>query len=217
MIDILMILSSLLIIFSFIGYIFLIIINRKNTVSESNGFDISKDIISKYNSINIIESTGYFTFYNIKSKVIKLSSKCYYGKDLVSVSLSLIEAGISIMDDNKNKFIDLLRKFVSNLKILYIFPLIALVMNSIFYSVSDAQIGLIVVILFSFISFKLIDIKTQVYNWLVDNLKSISDINRDNKIKVLDFINKIIWLDKLIFVSETLVVIKFVIVMLGIN
>ena len=116
--------SSFLIIGSFIGY-FLIIIFGNKKVTDDNGFDVIKDIISEYDSINVIESKSYFSIYNIKRKVIKLSTKCYYGNTISDISLSLMEAGISIIDSNKNKYINFFSMMFSNLKILYIFPLLS--------------------------------------------------------------------------------------------
>ena len=52
----------------------MIIIGRSKIVSKSDGFDVTKDIISEYNSINIIESSGYFTVYNIKRKSVRIQS-----------------------------------------------------------------------------------------------------------------------------------------------
>ena len=98
----LMLISNILIILGFILYFILILIGNNTKISNSTGFDITKDIISEYNSINIIESKNYFSVYNIKRRVIKLSGCCYYGKSLSAIVLSLIEAGISIVDNNNS-------------------------------------------------------------------------------------------------------------------
>ena len=134
--------SSGLIILGYVVYLLLILIGRGKIVSDSDGFDVTKDIISEYNSINIIENSGYFTIYNIKRRVIKLASKCYYGKDLSSISLSLNEAGVSVIDNKKNKYIDILRLVFNNIKLLYVFPLVALVINNSSFNVSDAKISI---------------------------------------------------------------------------
>jgi len=101
--EILLYLSSAFILFSFIGYILMVTFEGNTIITKSNGFDVTKDMISQYNSINIIENNSYFTVYNIKRKVIKIASKCYYGSSISDISLPLIEAGISVSDNNKNK------------------------------------------------------------------------------------------------------------------
>ena len=155
---VLLYISSGLIIFSFISYFIMILIGRGRVVSKVDGFDVTKDIISEYNSINVIESKSYFTVYNINRKVIKLDTKCYYGKDLSSICLSLIEAGISVVDNKGNKYIDIFRKIFSNLKILYIFPIIAVFINNSSFNISDAKVSMIFILLFSVITYILIDI-----------------------------------------------------------
>lgn len=215
--NILLYISSGFIICAFIGYLFLIMIGRGKIVAKSNGFDITKDIISEYNSINVIESKRYFTIYNIKRRVIKLSTRCYYGSDLSSVSLSLMEAGISVIDNQKNKYIDLFRKIFSNLKILYIFPFIAILINNASYNISDAKVSIIFLGLFSVISYMIIDIKSQASEWISNNIKKIKEVSKDNSLKIVSFINRLLWLDKFIFFGELIMIIRFVMIMLEIS
>ena len=189
--------------------------NKK--VTDNNGFDVTKDIISEYNSINVIENKNYFTIYNIKRKVIKLSTKCYYGNRISDISLSLMEAGISIVDSNKNKYIEMFRKIFSNLKILYIFPLLSLMINYSTYNVSDAKVSLVFVILFSIISYILIDIKSQAFVWINNNIKKIKDITSQSTNKILNYIDKLILFDKFVFFGELVMILRFVIILLKIS
>ena len=211
---VLLYISSGLIIFSFISYFIMILIGRGRVVSKVDGFDVTKDIISEYNSINVIESKSYFTVYNINRKVIKLDTKCYYGKDLSSICLSLIEAGISVVDNKGNKYIDIFRKIFSNLKILYIFPIIAVFINNSSFNISDAKVSMIFILLFSVITYILIDIKSQASMWISDNIKKIKGISKDNSLKIISFINRLILLDKFIFFGELIMIIRFVVILL---
>ena len=63
-------LSNGLIILTFAIYILLFLVNQKKSITTSDGFSITKDILHEYDSINIIENKGYFTIYNIKRRVI---------------------------------------------------------------------------------------------------------------------------------------------------
>jgi len=217
MLNILLYASNVIIIVSFIIYLIMIFIGKKIKISGSNSFDITKEITSKYNSINVIESKGYFSVYNIKRKVIKLSSMCYYGDDLSSITLALIEAGISIIDSNKNKYIDICRKIFSNLKILYLFPILAIFINSVTYTISDSKVSIIFVVIITFITYMLIDIKSRANEWIKDNLRRIKDVSKDNLVKIIDFINKILWLDKFIFMGEFIMIIRFMMILLEVN
>lgn len=217
MVEILLYVSSGLIILGYVLYLFIILIGRSKIVSDSDGFDVTKDIISEYDSINIIENNGYFTVYNIKRKVIKLATKCYYGKDISSVSLALTEAGISVVDNKKNKYIDIFRVIFNNLKLLYIFPLIALFINNSSFSVNDAKVSIFICLVLSFISYILIEIKNESIDWVSNNLKKIMNINKDNREKIINFMNRLMLFDKFIYFGELIVVIRLVLLMLEIN
>ena len=217
MIEILLYVSSGLIILGYVLYLFIVLIGRSKIVSDSDGFDVTKDIISEYDSINIIENNGYFTVYNIKRKVIKLATKCYYGKDISSVSLALTEAGISVVDNKKNKYIDIFRVIFNNLKLLYIFPLIALFINNSSFSVNDAKVSIFIGLVLSFISYILIEIKNESIDWVSNNLKKIKNINKDNRNKIINFMNRLILFDKFIYFGELIMVIRLVLIMLEIN
>ena len=117
MIEILKYISSGLIIISFICYLLNILINKSKKISDDDGFNITKDIIQEYDMINIIENTGIISYYNLRRGVIKLSSKSYYGSDLSHICIGLMEAGVSVIDKKGNKFINIFKKIVSNLKI----------------------------------------------------------------------------------------------------
>ena len=95
-------------------------------------------------------------------------------------------------------------------------PLFALIINHSTYNISDAKISLIFIILFSVISYILIDIKCQVNVWISDNIRKINDINSVNKDKIVSYINKILFLDKLIFFGELVMIIRFVAIILEI-
>ena len=190
----------------------MIFVGNKDNVSRDTGFNVTKDIICEYNNINVIESKGYLSFYNIKRKVIKLSNYCYYGKSLSAISLSLIEAGISVI--NKNKYIDLIRRFFTNLKWLYLFPILSMLINFVTYTIGDVRVSLIFIVSFTFFTYILIDIKTSVLEWIGNSIISLNSINKDSSIKVISYINKLLWVDKFIFLGELIIIVRFVMILL---
>ena len=200
----------------YILYFLLIFIGRMRSGGECNGFDVTKDIISEYDSINVIENRGYFTIYNIKIRVIKIATSSYYGKDLSSLSISLMEAGLSVVDNNKNKYIDLFRVIFSNLKILYIFPLIGIFISNSSFNVSDAKVGVIFMLLFSFISYILLDIKSEAYEFVSKNIDKINDIKNGDRIKIISFMNKLLLCEKIIYFGGLLMVVRMVFLMFDI-
>ena len=210
----LMYISSGLIIVSFIIYFLLVVIGRTKKVTDSDGFNITKDIIHEYNSINIILSKSVLTIYNIKRRVIRIAKRCYYGNTVSDIVIPLIEAGISSVDDKKNKVINFLRNIFPNIKCLYIFPLVCVIINSQTYNISDAKVSIIFFILFAIISYMVIDIKSNGIWNISNNIDKIKAFNAKNREKIIHFMNKIIVLDKLIFIGELMMIIRSVMIIL---
>lgn len=208
--------SMILVLGGYVLYFLLIFIGRMKDVGKCTGFDVTKDIISEYDSINVIENRGYFTIYNIKRRVIKIASSNYYGRDLSSISISLMEAGISIVDNNKNKYINLFRVVFSNLKILYVLPLIGLFISNSSFNVSDARISIIFMLVFAFISYILLEVKGCACEFVNKNIVKIRDINKDNEIKIINFMDKLLFCDKIIYFGELLMVVRMVFLMFDI-
>lgn len=210
MLMILMYIANILIILAFLWYLLLVFTNNSK-FTESDGFNVTKDILSEYDSINIIENKSIFTVYNLKRKVIKIASKRYYGNTLSDISLPLLEAGISATN---NKYLGILSKILSNLKKLYVLPIIMVIVGSGTYNLGDARIAMPLVIICALASYIMIDIKNEAYLWLD---KHINKKLKIDKVSVLKYINKIIMIDKLIFFGELIMIIRFVAIILGIN
>lgn len=216
MIQLLLFVSNGLVISAYLLY-FLIIYFSNKKIGKCTGFDVAKDIVEEYNSINIVEGNSFFSIYNLKRKVIKLSKKSYYGNSVSMIAISLLEAGISVIDKEKNKYIDLLSRVFNNLKILYIFPIFSLfISNSSFY-VSDAKINIVLLLICSFISYMLVDIKNQAMDWINTNISKVKDITKDNCIKIMGFIDKIIILDKVILFGELIMVIRLFFILINLK
>ena len=210
MLMILMYIANGLIIIAFLWYILLVLLNNKK-ITDSTGFNITKDILSEYDSINIVENKGIFTFYNLRRKVIKIASKRYYGNSLSDVAIPLMEAGISATG---NKYLDILSKVISSLKKIYVLPIIMLILNESTYNLGDARIAIPLVIICAFVSYITIDIKNNAYLWLEEHINKKIKID---KAMVLKYINQIIMVDKLIFFGELVMIIRFVAIILGIK
>ena len=212
--EILMYISNGLIIMAFLLYLIIVFIIGKKKITDSDGFNITKDFLSEYDQINIIENNGYFTVYNLKRKVIKIASKCYYGNSLGDVCIPLMEAGISGIDNNKNKAINIFRRIVSNLKLLYLLPIIAIGVNSVTHNISDAKVSIVVIGFFSTINYFIIDIKSEANIWISEHIKHIKVISKVNRDKVLKFINNVILVDKVIFWAQLIMLIRYVFIII---
>ncbi len=199
-----------LIIIAFLWYLILVLMNNKK-ITDSDGFNTTKDILSEYDSINIIENKSIFTVYNLKRKVIKIASKRYYGNSLSDIALPLMEAGISA---SNHKSMDVFSKVLSNLKKLYVLPIIIFFVNSATYNIGDARLAIPLATICAFASYLLIEIKTDAYFWLEKNISKKLKIDKE---RVLKYIKQLITIDKLIFFGELIMIIRFVAIILGIS
>lgn len=211
MIEILLYIANCFVMGGYIYYILFVLFNYNKSITNSNGFNIIKDILHEYDSINIIENKSIFTIYNIKRGVIKIASKCYYGSSVSAIGIPLMEAGISAIDDKHNKYINLFRKIISNLKYLYILPIVASIVNGLTFNIGDAKIAIVLLIVFSIISYILIDIKSNAALWIVQNIKKVKKIESK---EIIRFINNIVLCDKLIFLGELMMIIRLVAILL---
>lgn len=212
--NILLYISNGLIIISFFCYGLLFFFKNKK-ISEENGFDITKDIISQYDSINVIENTGNMTYYNLQREVIKLSHKCYYGSGLNTIALSLFEAGISSIDKQNNKYIKLFKKIISNLKMLYLFPIITMIVNALSYTVMDAKIGIIIIAVASIITYIYISILTEANEWVSKKIKNIKTISKKNLLEIVKYNNNIINFNKIMFIGELIGIIRMIAIIIN--
>ena len=122
-----------------------------------------------------------------------------------------MEAGISAAD---NKYLSILSKVLTNLKKLYVLPIVIVIVNSGTYNLGDARIAIPLVVICALASYMMIDIKNGAYLWLDEHINKKIKIDKE---KVLKYINRIIMIDKLIFFGELLMIIRFVAIILGIN
>lgn len=201
------------------GYLcyILIVLGNRNKISEESSFNIIKDLIHNYNSINVILNEGIFTIYNIKRRVIKLSNKCYYGRSLSDVGISLMEAGISVIDNNKDREINFFRRFFSNLKWLYVIPLVVIFIISQINTTEDGVILGFLIFISIYFMYMFINIKNRAYNWIVMNIDRIKQINKKDQMKVINFINKMMLCDKFIFWGELVGFLKVVMILLNLK
>ena len=215
MINILLYVSNGLILISLFFYLLLILINKNRKITNETGFDITKNITSEFDRINIIASNGKITYYNPKRKVIRLNNNCYYGNDVSSIAVSLVEAGISVIDDGKNKIINFFKIFFSNIKMVYLFSLVAIVVNIVSSTSTDAKVSLVIMTILIIFIYLYISILNDSYNWIYQNINKVKLLNKKSNLKVMQHINYIIIINKGIFLGELLIVIRMVAIILN--
>jgi len=207
--NLLLYISSLLIILAYVIYFFISLFNNKK-IEDTSGFDIANDILEEYDGIKIILSKGLSTYYDIKRKIIKMSKKNYYGNKVSDLTESLLEVGTFVYDKKGSKIIDIFRKIMPTLKILYILPIISIVINFSTYSVNDSRISLIILFIFFLINYFLLTVKNDTYNLFLEKQNSFKD-------KILKNISMFIKLDYGILFGYTLMMFRFFLILFGVN
>lgn len=200
--------SSFITLSGFILYFVLILFNKKE-ISKVSGLDVICEILNDFTGINVLLNKGKFTYYDIKRKVVKLNSNCYYGKNLDSIGVGLIETGMLINDKRGNKIIDICRNVIPTLKILYVLPIIAIIINHMTYNVADSVLSLFVLLVFAVVCYIMIDFKTWVLNYYLKK----SFINRE----IINFIRYVLYCDWLFLIGEAMMIFRFIFIFFNIS
>jgi len=122
--------------------------NQNKKSKDLTGFDLAKEITSNYDEINIVESKEtYFSAYNGKRKVIRLTPKHYERTDYFSLAITSYLAGYSLCDMNQEQSIKLIKRVTPNLDYLCKSPIIVIIIALFTNNAGDAKIGLFMLIL----------------------------------------------------------------------
>ena len=202
--------TNILMALAYILYLLLLLINNRDSITGTDGFNITNDALNDDSRINIVERKGYITFYNIKRKIIEIASKSYYGKTITDVSIPLIELGVYGVDDGKHKSLNFLRQLLPSIKIICIFPILALFINNVTYNLSDARIGVIALTICVLLEYILINIKSEGINYVTKSLKKVTNISKKHSDKIIKFLNNDLLITRLIYASEFLMLLRVI-------
>lgn len=203
--QILLYLPTTIIVICYITYIIgMLIFKNKNIGKEECSYIIS-DLLSK-DRINIIKGRNKISYYDLKRKVIKLSPNDYDATNLWAITNGIKEVGIS---NNKSKFKEIISKILNNFFIFELLGLISILLNNITYTISDAKIGIIAMLIILVIHYLYTVMYQEVYLWIEEN---ISKKIKNNILKNLLFrIN----IHKIINLSEFIILFRFFIILLN--
>lgn len=195
------------------GSYFLLLVNifgnSKRKIDNCMGFDISKEVTSNYDAINIVNSNDIMiSEYDIKRNIIRLNTKNYDGDTYNDVFVSALLAGYSLVNSNNSdlfKFSFIFKK----IRCVSLLPLVMVLMSYFVRSVGDAKIGIVVFLVFL------------VYQYMRYQIAiSASDIiknNLSNEIysKIEGSLGKDIVFNKVFFVASLVMILRMVVIILG--
>lgn len=163
-----------------IGYYIYIEVNYKKYKNNKlknglSGFEVSRKIIDNYdlNNVYITESKNQLiSKYDSNRKVIRLSDKVFNNDDLVSCSISSIEAGHAILDKKNDKLFKIKELITPFINILIIVGYIITLFGCFFGHVNTILVGLLIIDL------------TLLYNLLLYNVEK-----KAMKIAIVELVN----------------------------
>lgn len=186
----------------YMGIIMLYIVNRKNNTSATASEEVLK-ILDDEASINLIESKeSIFSKYNIKRKMVKLSSNTYDSNNSFKVAIASLLAGYSLTD---NKLLNYIAYIFKELKFISFTSIISLLASIFVSNAGDAKISIILLIIIA------------VYLYILDviNNDAISKIKiEDNNVNKI--LNKFMIFSKVSFIITLIEIIRLVVIILGI-
>ena len=172
--NILLIISTLLILYIYLNLLLLKLKNKNNIVKEYTGFDLSKEITSNYDEINIIESKEtLLSKYNLKRKIIKLTTKDYNNNDYYTLSIASLLSGYSLININKDKYLRTISHIFKNIDYLPKSIIISLIISILSNNIGDSKVSLIILSIIT------------IYQYLIININELANTNTNNSLKKL--------------------------------
>lgn len=156
-----------------------------------SGYDIAKEVLDNNNidDVNIIESKDEGNLYNVRRKVIKLSTKTYYGKSNYDMALALHEASHAIVDSQNNNYINIFRKIFTNLKFYAFSSYIVLLVSYLLVGNEYNSISLGIFIGLIIYQYIVKNIENDSYNISINELDKIKNIDKNSISNILTHSN----------------------------
>lgn len=195
---ILLILSIVIISFAYIKILILYLIS-KSKKTNTTAQEVALKVLSNEYSINLIKSNeSYFSKYNIKRKMVKLSNNTYDSSDYFSQSISYLLSGYAI---SNNKYLDIISKIFKEIKVISFSSIIALIISFITKSSGDAKISLILLIIIAGYQYLLNIINTESISKVKTKKEEITKLlNTFNQTNTIFFITTLIQITRLVVI-----------------
>lgn len=200
--DLLLISGIVIIIFGYVRFSIMYLIKRKHKI-KTNSLECALDLFKDDNSIKIIESNdSYFSKYNIKRDIVKLTSNSYDKNDAFSVATTYF---LSLYASSDNKYLELLGKIISNIKVISFTPIVVIFTSVICNTSMDSKIGILILLLLG------------AYQYIIDsiNMEIVDKKLKDNK-----EVNKLVLFfkqtNRLFFITTLIELVRLIMILLNI-
>ena len=214
MIDILLIICMVFLVIPYTRIMLIYFKLQKMEIEDITGFDLTKELTSNYDEINIIESKEInISKYNFKRNIIRLTEINYNSKDIFTLSISSFLAGYSLANLNKDKNIQLLSKIFPNIDYLNKSAILALLISILTNNIGDAKIG--IVLLFIIL----------IYQYLINEINNISKektkkalkklLTKENYLLIEIVQNSFLALNKVSFITTLILILREILIIIN--
>lgn len=171
--NIVLYLGIILTIFIYIRIIITYITNTKNN-NNITASELGIKILNNEYSINLIKSKeSIFSKYNIRRKMVKLSTNTYDSNNSFSLAIASLLSNYSIIN---NKSLNLIGKIFKEIKFITFSPIITIIASSLARNVGDSKLCMIILILIAIYQYMLNNINNEVIERTKDKDEKINKI-----------------------------------------
>lgn len=204
--NILLLLSLIIILANYIQLLILYLNNKNKKESNLTGFDLAKEISSNYDEINIVEANNItISKYNLRRNVLRLTPNSYNKTDLFTLAAISNLTGYSLLAMEKDQYLSNLSKIFKNIDNFNKSSLIALLISLFTNTITDAKLGIILLILILLYQYLRINITTNASDLTKERL---NHINQNLSQKLEPILNYYLKQNTIYFVTTLILIIR---------
>ena len=200
--NIILILGIILIILGYLYLIILYVVN-KNKKLDITAADQVENLLKGNDSINVIESKdNIFSSYNLKRRIVKLTTRMYESNSLFSVSVASLLSGYSLVN---NKLINYFSYVFREIKYFSYTGIITIIFSFMVSNIGDSKLLIVIFFLIAIYQYLINSFNSEV----MENIEVDKDINR--------VINNISRVNTIFFIGTLLEMLRLVVIIFNIN
>lgn len=211
MINNLLILISILLISVAYLRLYFTYIQHKTNKNKITGFEAAKEMTSNYDEINIVESKKILTSqYHLKRQIIRLTPHHYEDTSNFTIAIMTQLAGYSLINIDKNKYIDILKKIIPTIDWLNKSAILSIIIALLTNTITDAKLGILLLSIILIYQYFIIQIT------MTSNLQIEKYLKKQNLKEILKINQSFYFLNKISFITTLILILKEIIIILQI-
>lgn len=199
---------------SYLRIFIVYLVNKNHNFEDVTGFDLAKELTSNYDEINIVESKEiYASRYHVKRRIIRLTPRDYSNTDMYTLAITSQLSGYSLIDIERNKYLNFVGMFMKNITVLSKLPCLALIISLLTNTSGDAKIGIMLLGIILVYQYLMIQINHDANELVKYNLDRIEQLDKQDFIKIM---NHFLSFYTISFVITLILIIREVLIILNI-